>query len=207
MSFSCLSFVTAPGTLDKILQPKDLISLQQASSMPLHCIEALMSMTRVYTSADVPVDAKRAMNMAVGGLMAPFVETKRIKDNPVAFAYISHLRLLLMAYLLSMPLALVENLGWSTVPVYMAISYALMGLEHVAVEVENPFSSGEKLFSESSLRVEGSDLRIDDMNMEIADMIRSSFLRWQRDSDEDVVNGYSTGFSKRMFQSTSYKYW
>jgi predicted membrane chloride channel (bestrophin family) len=120
-----------------MLQPDDLLQLKQASSMPLFCIERLSAMIRSYSSEKVPVDARRAMNTAVNSLLAPFVETKRIKSNPVAFAYISHLRLLLVGYLLSMPLALVESLGWSTIPVFFAISYALMGLEHVAVEVEN----------------------------------------------------------------------
>lgn len=121
----------AEGTVGVLLKPQDLRLVKGASSMPIYCVQELMSMVRKYCKEDVPAGAVRMMNMSVHNLIAPFTEASRIKQNPVAFAYITHLRLLLCIYLGALPLALVESLGWSTIPVFMVISYALLSLETI----------------------------------------------------------------------------
>jgi putative membrane protein len=40
---------------------------------------------------------------------------------------------------LTLPLALIRNYGWETVPVTLVISYILFGIEEIGVEIENPF--------------------------------------------------------------------
>lgn len=121
----------AADTVERIMRPADFARLRKASSMPLFCIESLMRMVQRYATDAVPADAKRMMNLSIHNLMAPFADADRIKNNPVAFAYITHLRLLLVIYLTALPLALVESLGWSTIPVFFAISYSLMSLEMI----------------------------------------------------------------------------
>jgi predicted membrane chloride channel (bestrophin family) len=121
--------LAADGSVELLLKPKDLRHARGASSMPMYCIQELMSMIALYSTDAVSANVKKAMNQAVHNLIAPFTEAERIKSNPVAFAYIAHLRLLLCIYLAALPLALVESLGWSTIPVFMVISYALLSLE------------------------------------------------------------------------------
>jgi hypothetical protein len=53
-----------------------------------------------------------------------------------------------------------------------------MGLEMMAVTVEDPFG------------LEESDLRISNFNSEIADMLRGSYRRWQKSmTDEKLTPG------------------
>lgn len=121
----------AAATVEELLQPLDLQRVKQASSMPMMCVMELTEMIRDYATDDVPSGAVKMMNKSIQKLVAPLTDVARIKHNPVAFAYIAHLRLLLCIYLAALPLALVESLGWSTIPVFMVISYALLSLETI----------------------------------------------------------------------------
>lgn len=166
--------------------------------MPLFVIESLLNMTRVY-GKELPPGVIRILNKSVHGLVAPMVEVERIKANPVAFAYITHLRLLLIVYLGALPLALVESLGWSTIPVFMVISYALMSLEIIAVMIENPFG------------VETSDLRIDEFNQEILYTVAGMWRRFERslESEEERAAKEYNGdlFAKDHRLLPQYKVW
>jgi putative membrane protein len=55
------------------------------------------------------------------------------------FAYIVQLRFFLVIWLLALPFALVGKVHWGAIPVCMAIHFALVGLEMIGVEIENPF--------------------------------------------------------------------
>lgn len=64
---------------------------------------------------------------------------ERIRSTPAPFGYVVHLRRALILYCLTLPLALIKNYDWETVPVTLAISYILFGIEEIGVEIENPF--------------------------------------------------------------------
>lgn len=64
---------------------------------------------------------------------------ERIRDTPLPFAYVAHLRLALVLYCLTLPFALVGAFGWATVPDTLLVAYILFGIEEIGVEVENPF--------------------------------------------------------------------
>lgn len=64
---------------------------------------------------------------------------ERIQNTPLPFAYVAHLRLALFLYCATLPFALVEIFGWTTVLDTLLIVYILFGIEEIGVEVENPF--------------------------------------------------------------------
>lgn len=47
----------------------------------------------------------------------------------------------------SLPLAIVEFMGWLTIPIVAFISYGILGVVCNAAELEDPFGSGEHLTS------------------------------------------------------------
>lgn len=129
-------------TVKRFMSGKDLRLLQSASSMPMFCIDEMM---RIVNQQCVGMSGGtlKLLNKSALSLIGTYTQTTRIRDNPVAFIYIAHLRFLLIVYLCALPLALVESLGWSTVPVFYVISYALLSLEVIAVEVgESAFAFG-----------------------------------------------------------------
>lgn len=136
--------------------------------MPLYILESLSQMIEVY-GEDISDKVKNKFHNIVLTLYKPYSECERINVNPMSFSYVAHVRLLLVTYLTTLPLALVEQMGFSTIPVFWVITYALMSLEMLAVEVENPFG------------YQGSDLRLYQYNVLMKDSILESWKRWQSD--------------------------
>lgn len=68
---------------------------------------------------------------------------ERIHKTPLPFAYVVHLRRALVLYCATLPLALVSSFGWATVPIVFGVTYVLLGIEEIGVEIEDPFEGDE----------------------------------------------------------------
>lgn len=55
------------------------------------------------------------------------------------FAYVVHLRTFMTLWLGALPFALLGSCGWLTIPTVGVVAYALLGIESIGVEIENPF--------------------------------------------------------------------
>lgn len=64
---------------------------------------------------------------------------ERIRTTPLPFAYVMQLRRLLLIYCFSLPLVLIRDYGWATVPTTLILAYSLFGVEEIGTEIENPF--------------------------------------------------------------------
>ncbi len=66
---------------------------------------------------------------------------ERIKNTPIPFGYAIHLKRILLIYLISLPFAFVESIGWWSIPVSMIVFYTMIGIELIAEEIEDPFGN------------------------------------------------------------------
>ena len=64
---------------------------------------------------------------------------ERIKKTPIAFSYAVYLKVLLTVYAMLLPFGLSENFGWFAIPLSMLIVFALLGVELMGEELEDPF--------------------------------------------------------------------
>ena len=96
------------------------------------------------------LDHQHSQGMLEGSQMRTIVEllsdlvncigaTERILKTPLPAAYAIHLKQLLLIYCLSLPFQLVAELGWLTGLVVGLISFTLLGIEEIGLEIENPF--------------------------------------------------------------------
>ena len=67
---------------------------------------------------------------------------ERIKGTPLPLVYVTHLRTWLLLYLLSLPYFWIATLRYGTIPVVILTSFALLGIEGAASDVEAPFTKG-----------------------------------------------------------------
>lgn len=65
----------------------------------------------------------------------------RIVQTPMPFAYSIHLRQLVVIYCLMIPFQVVKDLGWLTVFATAFMSFTLLGIEEIGLEIENPFGT------------------------------------------------------------------
>lgn len=68
---------------------------------------------------------------------------ERIHKTPLPFAYVVHLRRALVLYCATLPLALVASFGWATVPIVYGLTYVMLGIEEIGVEIEDPFEGDD----------------------------------------------------------------
>ena len=64
---------------------------------------------------------------------------ERIRKTPIPFSYSVFIKLFLVVYAAILPIGLVPEYGYLAVPLVMLIMFALLGLELMAEEIEEPF--------------------------------------------------------------------
>jgi putative membrane protein len=66
---------------------------------------------------------------------------ERILKTPIPFVYAAHIKHLLLLYLGTLPIVLVEKLGYSA-PIAIAImTFGLLGIQEAGLEIEDPFGT------------------------------------------------------------------
>ncbi|HSQ56555.1 MAG TPA: bestrophin family ion channel, partial [Gemmata sp.] len=64
---------------------------------------------------------------------------EKIRSTPLTASYRGLLRKGIAAYMLLLPWLLYQEIAWLTVPVTMLVAYAVIGLELIATNIEDPF--------------------------------------------------------------------
>jgi putative membrane protein len=72
-------------------------------------------------------------------MMAVNGTCERIKSTPIPYSYSIFIKCYITVFIMVMPLVLVDSCGWWMVPITMIGAYAMVGLEMIGNEIENPF--------------------------------------------------------------------
>ena len=64
---------------------------------------------------------------------------ERIKKTPIPFSYAVYLKVFVSVYCLLLPFGLIEVFGWGMIPLTMLVAFALLGIELMGEEIEDPF--------------------------------------------------------------------
>ena len=66
---------------------------------------------------------------------------ERIKGTPIPYSYSSFIKRIIFLYAITLPLGLIADLKWATVPITVFVFYTLASIELIAEEIEDPFGS------------------------------------------------------------------
>jgi putative membrane protein len=143
--YSCMHALRGERSLGPAadqMSPREVTEILTAENVPL---EVAARISRMLAENRPPgTFAERAV-VAIDTILRSMVESlgicERIRNTPIPFAYVVHLRRALFLYLLTLPFALVDPFGWSTVVYTTLISYVLLGIDEIGVEIENPFGT------------------------------------------------------------------
>lgn len=64
---------------------------------------------------------------------------ERIKKTPIPYSYSTFIKRIIFLYIITLPLGLIPDLKWATIPIVIFVFYAFAGLELLAEEIEDPF--------------------------------------------------------------------
>lgn len=132
--------------LARILSPDDLRRLYMLPlrSRPLACIYACQRITEVSIKNNLfPRPVARDINPRLVTLSANLGACERILYTPMPWVYTLHLRMFMLLYLAYLPFALSYRKPVPSAAAIMfysvLLSYAFLGLEDMAVQIQNPF--------------------------------------------------------------------
>ncbi|CAG8765911.1 36313_t:CDS:2, partial [Racocetra persica] len=80
---------------------------------------------------------------ALSDLTQLFGTMHTISGTPIPITYQIHMKQSLNIYVCFLSLALVESLGWATIPIVTIIAFILFGLETLGNEIADPFGDDE----------------------------------------------------------------
>jgi ion channel-forming bestrophin family protein len=131
---------TGIGTVVNDASPEDVRRVESSCHVPLAVARTITSKLFAARERGL-IDALQlsSFDQNVQLLVDNCGACERIRSTPLPFAYAVHLRRVLIVYCFSLPLALVNDFGWATIPTTLMVSYALFGIEEIGVEIEDPF--------------------------------------------------------------------
>jgi ion channel-forming bestrophin family protein len=124
-------------TIGHLVSPTQLAQLQDSIHPPL----AIATWLDQFIQRQTQLDSVQRIAMAqfVTQLVENLGACERILRTPMPLAYSIHLKQLLLLYCLLLPFAIVRDLGFLTSPVVALVSFTLLGIEAIGLEIENPF--------------------------------------------------------------------
>ncbi|KAH7930864.1 UPF0187-domain-containing protein [Leucogyrophana mollusca] len=80
-----------------------------------------------------------AMSGLVQSMVDQMTAMERVANTPIPVSYGIHLKQCVTLYLFALPFTLINDLGWSTIPIITVVAFTFMGIEGIADEIEMPF--------------------------------------------------------------------
>ena len=126
------------------LPPADVKLTEQADHVPLAVARRMTEQVEVARQRGLVSDIQQSLfDGVISRLVDSLGACERIHNTPLPFAYMVHLRRALIIFLSTLPLAIVRDFGWVTIPATLLISYVMLGVEEIGVEIEDPFGTDE----------------------------------------------------------------
>ncbi|KAI8475060.1 MAG: Bestrophin, RFP-TM, chloride channel-domain-containing protein [Monoraphidium minutum] len=139
-----LCHVRADATLEEQLagvltdEEVEAISAVGPSSAPSF---ALQVMSEVVEQCSLGEHRAEALHQSLKVLGMQIGACDKLLRYPIPLAYTRHTSRFMFVWLSALPFALYEaGLGWSAVPITLVISYLLLAVDEIGVQVEEPFS-------------------------------------------------------------------
>jgi ion channel-forming bestrophin family protein len=130
------------GPVARRLPPDRVAEVEAARSVPLAAATRIGVELRSARDAGLISDIILAhLDLDVRQLIDALGACERIKRSPMPFAYVVHLRRVLLIYCMTLPFGLVRDFGWGTVIDTLLVTYVFFGVEEIGVQIENPFGT------------------------------------------------------------------
>lgn len=124
---------------------QDKISgLDLSGHQPLRIQQLLRTeMEQLYTNKTMSAECWLAVQRDLDSLVASLGVCERIKNTPIPFSYSLFIKKFIFIYVLTMPLAFVPLFGYLSAFISTFVFYALVSMELLAEEIEDPFGGDE----------------------------------------------------------------
>ena len=127
--------------VERIITKEQYLELKEVNNIPIRIINWLAEyFGHIYhVQKVIPYRLFIELNRSLDQITMLFSGCQRILDTPLPRPYSIHLKHLLLLYCFALPFQFVQQLDWFTIPTVGIISFALLGIEDIGLEIENPF--------------------------------------------------------------------
>ncbi len=126
--------------LKKLMSASKYFKLKTMNNPPLEVAFWIGDyLQQQYKSGGLNIHQLVAMQDLLNKMVNDLGSCERILKTPIPLAYAIYLKQLLLIYCLLLPFQLVSTLGWWTGAIVGLISFTLLGIEEIGIEIENPF--------------------------------------------------------------------
>ncbi|NEP42705.1 MAG: hypothetical protein F6K35_27180 [Okeania sp. SIO2H7] len=126
--------------IKSLVAEKQYLELKNVNHIPLRVIKMIADyLKKMYDRHYIDSIQLTACNQLLEQLVGHLSGCERILNTPIPPAYSIHLKHLLFLYCAALPFNLLADLGWLTVPAVGIITFTLLGIEAIGIEIENPF--------------------------------------------------------------------
>lgn len=126
------------------LSAEDRAAIEKSAHQALWIILALREKLQVLRGKGVMDSLELSMlNQNLDRLVDSLGACERIKNTPIPFSYSLFIKKFIFIYVITMPLAFVELFGYYSAFISTFVFYALVSMEVLAEEIEDPFGKDE----------------------------------------------------------------
>lgn len=126
--------------LDSFLTPQDKQLIENTNNLPLAVHGLLVKeINEGYHNNIIAKEAGNLINACLNEYINCLGACERIKNTPLPVAYVLHTKRFLYLFCSTITLPLVNYFGAWSILITMFISYALIGIEEIGIEIEDPF--------------------------------------------------------------------
>jgi putative membrane protein len=114
--------------------------LEQVRHVPNQIASYMFDETeRLYKEGAIVEADKINLKVQLQGFVDVLGACERIQKTPIPFSHSSFIKTFILIYLLILPFGLVEQFQYLTIPAVLVMGFALVGIELISEEIENPF--------------------------------------------------------------------
>jgi ion channel-forming bestrophin family protein len=124
----------------KSLEPEDYKIVDKADHKPNVIVNLMMNkVEHLYLEKFITDIQQYLLVKHINGLIDILGKCERIRNTPIPMAYGFLLKFFISIYVIILPLGLLEELGWWSIPMVVMLYYILMSIVLTAEEIEEPF--------------------------------------------------------------------
>lgn len=143
------------------LEPEELIDIKEYNHQPNFIAQLMYSrLNSLKKAREISEQEFLSLDINLMAFSDIIGACERIKKTPIPFSYAMFLKKFIFIYVTTLPLAFVTSLGYWTTAIAIFVFYALVSIEVLAEEIEDPFGK------------DANDLPIDKLAKTISDNIQ-----------------------------------
>jgi putative membrane protein len=114
--------------------------IAQLKHQPNHIASYLYNeVEAMHKSSEISDFDKLQAKSLIQGFIDVLGICERIKKTPIPFSHSAFIKVFILIYILILPFGLINAFEYSTIPAVMVMAFAMLGIEIISEEIENPF--------------------------------------------------------------------